>query len=109
MASNVHETTSLVFEALIDQEEVDVTEENGETQVIADEWTLVLVGDPLSSVIVALDDESGEPGAALRDALGDNHLAAIRSLDGQLDDEVSNLLAASPDELARALASMIVD
>lgn len=109
MASSAFTAAESAFEALVNSEDVDVVDEDGECQVIADDWTLVLAGDPVSSVLIALDDESGEPEAALRAAIAPVQLGALRELDAQMHGDVSRLLGESPDELARALAALIVD
>ena len=109
MTSSAHDAASSVFEALIENGDIDLVEQVDECQVIADEWTLILTGDPVTSAMVALDDESGEPEAALRAAIYDEQLEAIRLLDGEMDGELSAMLSRSADELARTLAAMLLN
>ena len=109
MASSAHRAAASVFEALIENGDIDLVDQGDECQVSADDWPLIPTGAPVTSAMVALEDESGEPEAALRAAIDDEQLEAIRLLDGEMDGELSAMLSRSPDELARTLADMLLN
>lgn len=106
---DVHVAAKTAFADQISNDVVGLTDENSELHIIADEWTLVLTGDPLESVLIALDDEQGAPAALLQNTLADDELAAMRDLNNQLDGALQSRLEASPDPLAKALAGLLTD
>lgn len=95
------------FAQLITDLEVELGVAEGELQIVADDWTLVLDGDPITGVLIAVDDEDQAPNIILDDVLMDDHLAAMRTMNAELDGAVAAALAASPDPLAKELASRL--
>lgn len=107
MPDRPRELAELAFGALMASEEVELISDDGDLHIAGDDWTLVLEGDPVTSVLIALDDEGDPPEAALREAIGEEAFAAMRDLNGQLSGELVSLLIASPDMLARTLAELL--
>jgi len=103
----MHELIETAFGDLMSSEEIEIFQEDGETHIAADDWTLVLEGDPLSGALIALDDESGLPAQVLPAVIDEPALAAMRDLDAQVDGALSSLLARSPDSFAVELARLI--
>lgn len=101
------ELAELAFRTLIASDEVQLIKEEGDVHIAGDDWTLVLEGDPVTDVLVALEDEDGPPEDALRSAIGDAAFTSMRDLNDQLDGELVSILLASPDILARTLAAML--
>ena len=98
-----------VFAELIRSDEIEIIGEGDETQLAGDLWTLVLEGDPLRSVMIALDDENGDPAGLLREAMSEDAFAAIRDLDQQIGGSLISLLQKSRDPLAQSLAEILKD
>ena len=109
MPARPSELANLAFEELIANGRVEVTSDNGECHIMGDDWTLVLVDDPLTDAMIALDEEDGDPEGLLRDVISDEELAAMRYIDGELSGQLSQLLASSLDELANMLAELLTD
>ncbi len=101
------ELAELAFRNLIASEEVQFIKDEGDLHIAGDEWTLVLEGDPVTDVLIALDDESGPPEEALRSAISEAAFASMRDLDGQLGGELTSILVNSPDLMARTLAELL--
>lgn len=95
------------FHPMTNGGEVDLITIDKDLHIAGDVWTLVLEGDPVSSVLVALDDEDGEPNSVLQAALGEKGLSAFRDLDAHSEGHLSTLLAESPDPVANALAALL--
>jgi len=109
MAHRPSEIAALAFEDLIANGSVEITTENGECHIMGDDWTLVLVDDPLTDALIALDEEDGDPEGLLRDVISEEELAAMRTIDGELSGQLSQLLASSLDELANILADLLTN
>lgn len=109
MPEQIRAAVEQVFQSLIASEVVQMIDEDGELHIAADDWTLVLEGDPLSGVMIALDDENGSPKALLRGAISDDALAAMRDLNANLDGKLAAILDNSPDSLAKALSGLLAD
>lgn len=107
MPTSLHDSASMAFADLLQRQEMNLVDEADELHIIADEWTLVIQGDPPTSVLIALDDESGEPAEMLAAALTQDGQSALRALDSANSGQISMLLAASPDPLAQALATLL--
>ncbi len=107
MPGRPSELASLVFEDLIASGHVEITTENGECHIMGHDWTLVLVDDPLTDAMIALDEEDGDPEGLLRDVISEEEFAAMRYIDGELSGRLSQLLASSLDELANILAEIL--
>lgn len=107
MPERPRELTELAFRDLIASGEVELISDEGDLHIAGDDWTLVLDGDPVTDVLIALDDESGPPEQALRNTIGDTAIAAMRDLNDQLNGELNSILLNSPDLLARTLAEML--
>lgn len=95
------------FHPMTNAGEVDLITIDGDLHIAGDVWTLVLEGDPVASVLVALDDEDGEPKTVLQAALGEKGLTALRALNTESEGHLSTLLAASPDPVATALTELL--
>lgn len=108
MPDRPSEIAALAFEASIANDDVTITSENGECHVMGHDWTLVLVGDPLSDAMIALDEETGDPESLLSEVISEEELTGMRYIDGELAGQLSQLLASSPDELANALSILLV-
>lgn len=107
MPERPRELAELAFLSLIASEDVELISEEGDLHIAGDDWTLVLEGDPVSDVLIALDDETGPPETALREAISEEAFAAMRDLDAQLEGELVSLLIASPDVVASTLAELL--
>lgn len=101
------ELAELAFRNLIASEEVEFIKEEGDLHIAGDDWTLVLEDDPVTDVLIALEDETGSPEQALEAAISDAAFTAMRDLNGQLEGELISILLNSPDILARTLAEML--
>lgn len=101
------ELAELAFQNLIASEEVQFIKEEGDLHIAGDEWTLVLEGDPVTDVLIALDDENGPAEEALRSVISEAAFASMRDLNGQLEGELISILANSPDLMARTLAELL--
>lgn len=107
MSMNLPEIASDAFAELVASDDVEISTDVDECQIVSDDWTLVLGGDPLTSVIIALDDEDGDAEGLLRDAISEEEFAAMRELDSTVSGQISQLLAGSTDTLANALARIL--
>lgn len=107
MPNRPSEFAELAFSNLIASEEVQLIKEEGDLHIAGDDWTLVLEGDPVTDVLVALDDEDGPPEQALQNAISEAAFSSLRDLNGQMEGELVSLLIASPDLLARTLAELL--
>lgn len=107
MAERLSELAELAFRNLIASDDVQLIHDDGELHIAGDDWTLVLSGDPVSDVLIALESEDGTPETALRGAINDAALAAMRDLNAQMQGELVPLLANSPDPLARTLSEVL--
>ncbi len=107
MPDSLHTIVQAAFTDLLESGEISLVEEAGELHVVSDDWTLVLAGDPVTGVMIALDDEAGESGTLLDAAISADELAGLIQLDAGTDGSVSGLLSTSPDPLAQALASRL--
>jgi hypothetical protein len=100
------------FASQLESGEVDLAADLSllEFDVQADEWTLHLEGWPVTTGFVALDDEPAterEREAALDAALENQHMAALREVNRQLDNGLCAVLIESGDELSMVLAGVI--
>lgn len=95
------------FHPMINAGEVDLITIDGDLHIAGDVWTLVLEGDPVASVLVALDDEDGDPTTVLQSALGEKGLYSLRALNTESEGHLSTLLADSPDPVAAALSALL--
>lgn len=107
MPDRPRELVELAFGTLIASEEVQLISDEGDLHIAGDDWTLVLEGDPVTDVLVALEDEDGDPETVLREVISEEAFAALRELNGQLGGELVSLLIASPDILASTLAELL--
>lgn len=107
MTDRSWELAELAFGALIANEEVQLITDEGDLHIAGDDWTLVLEGDPVTGVLIALDDEDGSPEIALREAMSEEAFEAMRDLNGRMAGRLTSLLVASPDALAHALAGLL--
>ena len=107
MPDHPRELAELAFGALIATDEVEFISDEGDLHIAGDDWTLVLEGDPVTDILIALEDEDGEPETALRKAISEGAFAAMRDLNAQLEGELVSLLIASPDILASTLAELL--
>lgn len=107
MPERPSELAELAFRNLISSGEVEFISDNGDLHIAGDDWTLVLEGDPVTDALIALEDEGGDPEAALKKAISDAAFTAMRDLNGQLEGELIAILGNSPDLLARTLATML--
>src|SRR5690554_5462693 len=107
MPERPRELAELAFGVLIDSDDVELISDEGDLHIAGDDWTLVLEGDPVMAVMIALDDEEGAPDAALRAAISEEEFAAMLDLDARLGGELTSLLVASPDILAHTLAEIL--
>lgn len=107
MTNRPGEMAELAFRSLIASEEVELISDEGDLHIAGHDWTLVLEGDPVTDVLVALDDESESPEQSLRNAISEEEFAAMRDLDAQMGGELISLLVASPDQLAHTLAELL--
>ena len=107
MLDRPSELAALAFRDLVARDEVEFISEDGDLHIVADDWTLVLEGDPISDVLIALEDEEGSPESALREAISEEALIALSDLNAQLEGDLISLLLASPDILATALAELL--
>ena len=103
----MRELIDSVLAELIRSDEIEIISEGDETHIAGDLWTLVLEGDPLSSAMIALDDENGAPAGLLREAMSEDAFAAIRDLDQQIGGSLISLLQKSRDPLAQSLAEIL--
>lgn len=108
MPERPRELAELAFRDLIASEEVDFISDLGDLHIAGDDWTLVLEGDPVSDVLIALEDEDDDPLDSLRDAISEDAFAAMRDLDAQMQGELTSILGQSPDLLARTLADVLL-
>lgn len=109
MAERPRELAELAFQDLITSEEVELISEAGDLHIAGDEWTLVLEGDPVADVLIALDSEDGSPEGLLQEAISDEAFAAMRDLDAQMDGDLTALMSQAPDAFARALADLLLN
>lgn len=109
MPNRPGELANLAFEEMIASGAVEIRSQNGECHIMSDDWTLILVDDPLTDAIIALDEEDGDLEGLLRDVISDEELEAMRYIDGELAGQLSALLADSMDELANVLARVLTD
>lgn len=107
MASDIQTVVEQAFAAQLASDEIELGFDDAELHIIADEWTLVLGGDPLSMAMLAVDDEDGEPESVLESVVNEEALAALRDVDGALDGKLDACLNASPDPLTKALARIL--
>ena len=107
MPERPSELAELAFQNLIASDEVQLIKEDGDLHIAGDDWTLVLEGDPVTDVLIALDDEDGPPEQALRNAINDAEFTSMRDLNGQMEGELTSILLNSPDILARTLAELL--
>ena len=107
MPTNILEAAAAAFADLIEQTEISLVEEHNEVHIIDDDWTLVVQGEQPAGVMIALDDESGDPGEMLAAAINVSERAGLQAFDAATNGEIANLLASSPDPLAQALATLL--
>ena len=107
MPTSLHEHATVMFADQMEREELTLMDEADELHIIADDWTLVIQGDPAISVMIALDDESGDPAEVLEAAISADELASLKALDAAVSGSISTLLAASPVPLARSLSNLV--
>lgn len=107
MPESRNERAELAFGPLIEIDEVEFILDQGDLHIAADDWTLVLEGDPVTNVIIAIDDEDGSPEHALREAISEDAFAAMRAMDAQMDGVLIAILNASPDTQATTLAALL--
>lgn len=107
MPERPRELAELAFHDLIASEEVDFISDEGDLHIAGDDWTLVLKGDPVTDILIALEDEEGAPEEVLREAISDEAFVSMRDLNGQLEGELVSILLNSPDILARTLAEIL--
>lgn len=110
-----HPLTTLlapVFAALEEEGEVDLVELpaiNG-FEIQADDWTMHLVGWPIATGFIALDEEPSsqeERKMALDAAVNQRHLAALRQANILLNGAIVDVLDVSGDSLSRMLAATL--
>lgn len=107
MPDRPRELAELAFAPLLASEEVEFISDEGDLHIAADDWTLVLEGDPVSDVMIALEEEDGSPEAMLQEAISEEAFAAMRDLDSQLQGALISHLTNSPDLLARTLGDLL--
>lgn len=107
MPERPSELAELAFQNLIASDEVELIKDEGDLHIASDDWTLVLEGDPVTDVLIALENEDGSPEQLLQSAISEAAFASMRDLNGQLEGELVSLLVASPDLLARTLAELL--
>lgn len=107
MSNRIEELVEGAFRDLLASGDVELIQDAGELHIAGDEWTLVLEGDPVATVIIALDDETGTPETALTEAISPEALAAMRDLNVSLEGAIISLLTASPDRFANTLAYLL--
>lgn len=107
MPISLLESANVALADLVERDEISLVADADELHIAADDWTLVVAGDPPSSVLIALDDESGDPAHMLADAMTADDIEGLRRLDQLVAGQIHGLLAASPDPLAQALANIL--
>lgn len=107
MTKPLREHAELAFADLLANDEVQFIDDGGDLHIAADNWTLVLEGDPVTGTLVALEDEDGAPEIALGTAISEPAAAAMRDLDESMQGELTAILGKSPDPLAQKLSEML--
>lgn len=107
MSSQIRTQANTAFSSMIATVDVGLIDVDDELHIAGEEWTLVLAGDPVTSALVALDDEDGDPVEALQAVMTGTVFAAMRDLDQAMDGGLISNLQASPDRLAQALAELL--
>ena len=107
MPTSLLENATTALAALIERDEISLVTDGDELHIAADDWTLVVAGNPPSGILIALDDESGDPATLLAAALMADDIEGLRRFVGLLNGQIRVLLAASPDPLAQALAEIL--
>lgn len=107
MPDRLRQLAEVSFQNLISNDEVQLISEADELHIAADEWTLVITGDPVTDALIVLENEDGTPESMLRAVINEHAFAAMRDLDEQLEGGLTSSLAHSPDEVAQALAQVL--
>lgn len=105
--SNLWDAANEAFATPIEALDIAIERLDGELHIAADDWTLVLEGDPISGALFAVDDEQDTPDNIISDVVADGHLEAMRALDKATDGKLRAALENSPDPLANALSKRI--
>jgi hypothetical protein len=103
-----------IFADLIGRGEIDVAPaaEGDGLEIQADQWTLVIEGDPAKVAFLAVDDEPGDPAdldQALKGAVEPDDLAALRELDRRWEGSLRIALQESGDMLSMQLATLLAE
>lgn len=107
MPDSLNDAIEKAFTALLANGEIDLFDEDDEIHIASDEWTVVLEGDPVADVMVALESEEGDAEELLRNAIREPALRALRELDSMLDGTLIEAMADSVDPLAQSLADVL--
>lgn len=107
MPDSLNDAVEQAFSALLANGEVDLFDEDDEIHIAGDDWTVVLEGDPVADVMVALESEEGDAEELLRNAIPEPALKSLRDLDSIFDGTLIETMADSVDPLAQSLAEVL--
>lgn len=105
--SSLLDAANEAFATPIEALDIELERVDGELHIAADDWTLVLEGDPISGALFAVDDEQDTPDNIISDVVADEHLQAMRALDKATEGKLRSALDNSPDPLANALSKRL--
>lgn len=111
-AHPVPQLASAAFADLIEQGAIDIVEgeRQDDVEIQANQWTVAMQGWPLTSAFLAVDDEptsDDEMGNAITTIVGPGDLAALRTINRQLDGQLGHALRQSMDPLSVRLAAVL--